>query len=125
MKVIYYYYYLFYTKVLPDTQPHATVIFSLSFIFSLILNGIINVILAYKFALALNRWEMIAVLAFIIFLMYLFFYNTGKGKRIVEIEKPKLFNSNGISIFISILLFIIGMMFLFFEPDITRGILNN
>ena len=125
IKVFYYYYYLFYTKILPDNQPHSTVIFSLSFIFSLILNGLINMTLAYMFGVALSRWEMIGVLVLIILLMYLVFYKTGKGKRIVEIEKPKVFNNNGISFVLSLILFLIGILFLFFEADVTRTILEN
>ena len=125
IKVINYYYFLFYTKILPDNQPHATVIFSLSFILSLMLNGIINISLAYIFGVALNRWEMLGVLAIIILLFYLVYYKTGKGKRIVEIEKPKILNSNGLSLVFSILLFLTGMIFLFFEADFTRVILEN
>lgn len=53
-----YYYYLFYTKVLPDNQPHSTVIFTLSFTFSLIINGIVNVVFAYLFGISLRKWEM-------------------------------------------------------------------
>ena len=125
MKVFYYYYYLFYTKILPDNQPHATVMFSLSFIFSLVLNGLLNIILAYMFGFALNRWEMIGVFILILLLMYLAFYKKGKGKSIVKIEKPKLFNSNVLSLVLSLLLFLLGMFFLFFEADITRSILEN
>lgn len=125
MKVIYYYYYLFYTKVLPDNQPHATVIFTLGFILSLIINGVLNIFLAYKFGFALNHWEMIGILVLLIFILYLVFYKTGKGKRLVEIEKPKLCNSQFLSILLSLLLFIISMLFLFLEADITRGIFNK
>jgi O-antigen/teichoic acid export membrane protein len=125
MNVIYYYYYLFYTKVLPDNQPHATVIFSLGFIISLIINGVINIVLAYKFGFALNHWGMIGVLALLIFILYLVFYKTGKGKIIVEVEKPKLFNSHVLSILLSLSLFIVGMLFLFFEADFTGNILNK
>ena len=125
MNVFYYYYYLFYTKVLPDNQPHATVIFSLSFILSLILNGIINIVLAYTFSSALNRWEMAGVFALVILLMYLVFYRSGKCKIIVEVDKPQIFNSNISSIVFSFFLFLLAMLFLFFEPDITRKILES
>ena len=124
MNVLYYYYYLFYTKIISDNQPHATVIFSLSFILSLIINGLINIGLAYTFGIALNRWEMIGVLILLIILMYLKFYKTGRGKKIVETEKPKLLRSNNLSVALSVVLFLIGMLFLFFEADITRKILE-
>lgn len=125
INVLYYYYYLFYTKIISDNQPHATVIFSLSFILSLIINGLINIGLAYTFGIALNRWEMIVVLILLIILMYLKYYRTGRGKKIVETEKPKLFRCNNLSVALSIVLFLIGMLFLFFEADITRKILEK
>lgn len=123
INVFYYYYYLFYTKVLPDNQPHSTVIFTLSFTFSLIINCIINVVLAYSLDTSLKKWEMIGIFAFIALLMYLAYYRNGKGKRIVT-EKPILFNSNRISIVLTALLFLLGILALFLQADITKNILD-
>ncbi len=125
MKGLYYYYYLFYTKILPDNQPHGTVIFSLSFLLSLIVNGLINMTLAYLFGIALGKFEMIGILLVIILLMYLLLFRNGKAKRIVEKEKPKIFGSHSASIILAVLLFLIGMLFLFFEADCTRMILET
>lgn len=124
MNVFYYYYYLFYTKVLPDNQPHSTVIFTLSFTLSLIVNCIVNVALAYVLNVSLRKWEMIGIFAFITLLMYLAYYRNGKGKRIVK-EKPKLFKSNGVSIVLTALLFLIGILTLFLQADITKSILTK
>ena len=123
MNVFYYYYYLFYTKVLPDNQPHSTVIFTLSFTFSLIINGIVNVVFAYLFGVSLRKWEMIGIFAVITLLMYLAYYRSGKGRKIVT-EKPKLFNSNKISIILTALLFLLGILALFLQADITKSILD-
>lgn len=123
MKVFYYYYYLFYTKIMPDNQPHATVVFTLGFTFSLILNGIINIVLAYVFAVSLGKWEMIGIFALIIVFLYFAYYKNGKGKRIV-VEKPKVFNSNLASILSTAMLFILGILALFLQADITRNILD-
>lgn len=122
MNMFYYYYYLFYTKILPDNQPHSTVVFSLSFIFSLILNGLINLTLAYTLGIALSRLEMFGILILIIILMYFSFYKNGRGKKIIN-EKPMIFNSMKLSILCSFLLFLLGMLFLFFEADFTRNLL--
>ena len=124
IKVLYYYYYLFYTKILPDNQPHATVIFTLSLTLSFILNVLINITLAYFLQFALNQYEMIVVFLFIILILYYSFYKNGKGKRIVSIEKPKLYN-NTISIIATLLFFILGIICLFIDPDLTRFILKN
>ena len=123
MNVFYCYYYLFYTKVLPDNQPHSTVVFTLSFSLSLIINGIVNVVLAYLFSVSLKKWEMIGIFTFITLLIYFAYYRSGKGKRIVT-EKPKLFNSNKISIIFTALLFLLGILALFLQADITRSIIN-
>ncbi len=123
MNVFYYYYYLFYTKVLPDNQPHSTVIFTLSFTLSLIVNCIVNVAFAYVLNISLRKWEMIGIFVLITALMYLAYYRTGKGKRIVK-EKPKLFNSKVASITLTALLFLIGLLALFLQADITKNILE-
>lgn len=119
MNVFYYYYYLFYTKVLPDNQPHSTVIFTLSFTFSLIIIGIFNIAFAYLFGVSLKKWEMIGIFALITLLMYLTYYKNGKGKIVVT-ERPKFFNSNKISIILTTLLFLFGLLALFLQADITR-----
>jgi hypothetical protein len=122
MNVFYYYYFLFYTMVLPDNQPHSTVIFTLSFTLSLIVNCILNVAFAYVLNVSLRKWEMIGVFAFINLLMYLTYYRNGKGKRIVK-EKPKFFKSHGVSIVLTALFFLIGILTLFLQADLTKIIL--
>ena len=122
INVLYYYYYLFYTKVLPDNQPHATVVFTLSFTYSLIINCIVNIILAYTLAISLGKWEMIGIFVLIIIIMYFAFYKNGKGNRIVQ-EKPKMLNSNTISLLFTFLIFIFGILALFLQADITRSII--
>lgn len=54
MNVLYYYYYLFYTKVLPDDEPHATVIFTLSFSESLLLNGLLDI---FSAIFIVKKWK--------------------------------------------------------------------
>jgi len=108
---------------LPDNQPHSTVIFTLSFTFSLIANFLINVILAYLLDISLKKWEMIGVFVFITLLMYLSYYRNGKGKLIIN-EKPKLFNSKSVSIALTLLLFLLGILALFLQAVITKNILN-
>lgn len=124
MKVFYYYYYLFYTKVLPDNQPHSTVVFTLSFTLSLIINSIVNMVLASFFNTSLKKWEMIGIFAFVTLLIYLVYYRSGKGKRIVK-EKPKIFNSKSASIILTALLFLFGILALFLQADIIKNILTR
>ncbi|QLF51412.1 hypothetical protein HW278_02010 [Capnocytophaga sp. oral taxon 902] len=58
-------------------------------------------------------------------LFYFKYYKSGKGKRIVEKEKPKFFGSKTASIILTILFFLISMFFLFFSADIVREILEK
>lgn len=61
MKILYYYYYLFYTKILPDDQPHSTVIFCLSAMESFIVNGLLNIISITIFCYNIPKWPMLVV----------------------------------------------------------------
>lgn len=59
MSVLYYYYYFFYTKILPDDEPHATVIFTLSFSEALLVNYVIEFFSAHllvSFCWANGQW---------------------------------------------------------------------
>jgi len=93
MNVLYYYYYLFYTRVLPDDEPHATVIFTLSFSESLLVNYSIDLVGAHLFCkFLLGKWSMIIIFVMIMVVNYLIYHKTGKNKKVVE-NKPKFFNS--------------------------------
>jgi hypothetical protein len=123
ISVLYYYYYLFYTRILPDDQPHATVVFTLGFTLSLIINCIVNIILAYIANISLGKWEMLGLLAIVLVILYFVYHKNGKGKKIVK-EKPMILN-NTVSIIFTILIFILAMLALFLQADITRNILEN
>lgn len=124
-KVFYYYYYIFYTKIIPDNQPHSTVIFTLGFTYSLIINGLINIIFAYFFGFTIGKWEMIAVAGLFILGLYFLLYRSGIGRNIVEKEKPKILGSKNISITLSIFLFVLAMLSMFLEPILTKYLLQN
>ena len=57
-------------------------------------------------------------------LFYLKYDRSGKGIRIVKKEKPKFFGSKIASIILTVLFFLIGMLFLFFKADVLRKILE-
>lgn len=123
INVFYYYYYLFYTKVIPDDQPHSTVIFTLSFSLSLLINGLISVIFAYVANYNMSNYAMVGIFVAIMVVNYLVFYRIGKGKRLVE-EKPKYFNNHQLSIFLTLMFFLITTSFLFLIPISIKNILN-
>ena len=124
MDVLYYYIYLFYVKVMSDNQPHSRTVWALGFLFSLIINFSLDTGLAFFFGYTLSVFQMVSIAALLMLLFYFKYYKSGKGKRIVKKEKPKFFGSNTASIILTILFFLIGMLFLFFKADVVREILE-
>ena len=102
MKVLYYYFYLFYTKILPEQEPHATTIFALSMSQSLFLVSIINITMAYLCCKCLKTWQMVGFTLIIMIINYLTYKKKGIALQVVN-DKPKFFNSNRISIVLTIL----------------------
>ena len=125
MDVFYYYIYLFYAKVMPDDYPHSNTVWALGFIFSLIINGLIDIPLAYFLNSYLRTIQKVIIIIIVMTLFYLKYDRSGKGIRIVKKEKPKFFGSNTASIILTILFFLIGMFFLFFKADIVRKMLEK
>ena len=124
MDVLYYYIYLFYAKVMPDDYPHSNTVWALGFIFSLIINGLIDIPLAYFFNCYLSTIQKVIIIIIVMTLFYLKYNRSGKGIRIVKKEKPKFFGSNTASIILTVLFFLIGMLFLFFKVEVMIKILE-
>ena len=125
MDVFYYYIFLFYAKVLPDDYPHSNTVWALGAISAFIVNGLIDIPLAYFLNSYLSTIQKVIITIIVMILFYLKYDRSGKGKRIVEKEKPKFFGSNTASIILTILFFLISMFFLFFKADIVREILEK
>ena len=125
MDVFYYYIFLFYAKVLPDDYPHSNTVWALGAISAFIVNFSLDMVLAYFFGYTLSTFQMASITALLMLLFYFKYYKSGRGKRIVEKEKPKFFGSNTVSIILTVLFFLISMFFLFFSADIVREILEK
>lgn len=124
MNILYYYYFLFYTRVLSDSEPHPTTIFTLSLSESFLINGVIQILFAHSFCIALSKWYMITILVLIIGVNYLIYTKSGKDKKIIKM-KPKIFNSNILSAFVVFVFFVISASFLFLAPIYVRQILEG
>lgn len=125
LKVLYYHYYLFYTRVLPDPEPHATSVFTLSMSESFFVVMLIDFIGAkYYCTRFLEVWSMVAITAAIIVANYLLFMKNKQGVKIVK-DKPLLFNSVFISRFITILFFLFTTSLLFWPPFVIRDLIEN
>ena len=123
MDVFYYYIYLFYAKVMPDDYPHLNTVWALGVTSAFIINGMIDIPLAYFFNCYLSTIQKVIIIIIVITLFYLK-YDRSKGIRIVKKEKPKFFDSKIASIILTVLFFLIGMLFLFFKADVLRKILE-
>ena len=124
MDVLYYYIYLFYVKVISDNQPHSRTIWALGVTSAFIINGLIEIPLAYFFNCYLNKIQKVIIIIIVMTLFFLKYNRSGKGIRIVKKEKPKFFGSKIASIILTVLFFLIGMLFLFFKADVLREILE-
>ena len=124
MDVLYYYIYLFYAKVMPDEDPHSNTVWALGVTSAFIINGLIDIPLTYFFNCYLSTIQKVIILVILLLFFYLKYDRSGKGIRIVKKEKPKFFGSNTASIILTILFFLIGMLFLFFKADVLRKILE-
>ena len=124
MDVLYYYIYLFYAKVMPDDYPHSNTVWALGVTSAFIINGLIEIPLAYFFNCYLSTIQKVIIIIIVMTLFYLKYDRSGKGIRIVKKEKPKFFGSKIASIILTILFFLIGMLFLFFKADVVREILE-
>ena len=124
MSVLYYYYFLFYQKILKDDQPHLLTILALSASEGFLLNGIIDIIALKFFCLDVNKWIMLGLLICILGINIFIFYKKGKGAEIVK-QKPRIFGNNYLSMAISIIFFIITISWLFWGPVCSKFLLEN
>jgi hypothetical protein len=127
MNVLYYYYFLFYTKVVKEDDPHLTVIFTLSVSESFFVIYAIDTLNVYLFCEAFflsSRFYMVVLALLLMVLNYLFLYRTGKGKIIVQ-QQPKYFGNNKISIFLVSLFFITTSSSILWLTYILKDVLDN
>lgn len=105
LDVFYYYYFLFYSRVLKDNEPHLLTTPVLIFSESLLVNYSINVIGAHFFCkYLLGKLGMISVIVILNGLNYLFYHRTGRAKEIKK-SKSKFFNNYSFSLVATLLFF--------------------
>lgn len=112
LDVLYYHYYLFNTKLVRDSEPFATTNWMLSFNESLLVNGLIDFTLAKLFCIRMALWSLIAIFLLILAINYFYYNRSGRAREIVT-EKPLLFGNSKISIWFTILFFLITISWLF------------
>jgi hypothetical protein len=109
--VLYFYYYLFFKKIVIDNQPDLIATLFLSFLMSLFINIPIGLFIKMRYSIVINHYYMLAITLIISFVLYFFLHRKGKAKSIIK-NKPMLFKSNFISIVVSILFFLLSFSLL-------------
>jgi hypothetical protein len=116
MDVIYYYCFLFYTRILKDDSPHTTTVWALGFAEGFFANVILYSFLIYYFGITtLNTWIMMFFVAIFVLANHLYFKKSGRAKKIVK-EKPMFYSSQKISIIITSVFFILLISSMFWGP---------
>ena len=122
--ILYWHYYKFYTRVLPDEQPNATTIFVFSFVISVLVNGIIDYFAIKYFCIDIGKWVMIGVYCLITYGSYKFFFSSRRYLKIIK-ERPVLFDNKKLSsIAVYVLTFLI-LSWLFFGAVIGKTLLES
>lgn len=124
LKEVYFHYYQFYTKVIPDDQPNATVIFVLSFIESLFIIALIDVYLLNFHCQGVTKWPMIGVFIALIMFNYLYYYRSGLYIEIVE-RQIDLINNINLSRLITLIVSLIIVSWMFWGPFYGKYILES
>lgn len=125
MNVLYYYYYKFYTRILPDDEPHAAVTFTLSFSESLVVNYLIDFAAAHLLCkFLLGKWSMLLIFVMIMVINYFIYHRTGKNKQVVE-SKPSFFNSRIASIIFTAMFFLTTTSLLFWMADYLMAVIDG
>jgi uncharacterized membrane protein len=124
IKVFYYYYFLFYSRVLKDNEPHLLTTLALSASEGFLINGILQISLARFFCISIDKWPMIGILVLLIGANYLYYHRTGKAKEIVK-TKPMFYSNRELSVTLTLLFFIVTLSFLFWEPIYIKQIMEE
>ncbi len=120
LDVLYYYYYLIYTKVIPDEEPNVTTIFCLGFSFGYPLFCVVNFILAF-FCLETDLFLYITIIASPMLVLYLLYWKTARYKIVIR-KKPMFLNSHIKTKIIVGIFFFISVSFMFWGAPLAKFI---
>lgn len=123
-KVYFYYYYLLYTRLIPDETPYSTSVFVFGVILSYLINGIADTLSALLFCTSIGLYPMLGVLVLSLIVSYLLCAKYGKGKKIVS-EKPRFWGNHRLSVMIVLVSSLLAVSWLFWGPIYVRHILLN
>ncbi len=123
-KVLYFKYYQLYTKVMPDDQPNATVIFVISFIESLLLSALIDYFLLEFYCKGITKVYMIGIMVTLLVVNYFYYYRSGRYKSIIK-EGDIAFGNSVAWRFVVLFFSLVAVSWMFWGPVYGKLILDN
>lgn len=124
MDVIYYYYYLFYTRIIKDNEPHMLTILAISATEGFILNIIVEVVSILYKCKQTNGLIWMSIIGLANIFNYFYFYKSGRAIKIIK-EKPMFFSNNQISIILTFLFFIVFATSIIWGSIVTKYLLEE
>lgn len=123
--VLYYYFYLFYDRVLPGGRFDISfnVCSAIAICFAFIPAFLLDVIILKVYCKTMNilLWVVPFAISYYFFNKY---YNAKRVKKILK-EKPKFFNNHKLTIYIAVFFFLFTLSFMFALGFVGKKILSN
>lgn len=124
MDIIYYYCYLFYTRIIKDNEPYAATAWALGFIEGFFASVILNIVSIHFLCFSLGKWRMIGIGIMFLLGNYFYFNKSGRAKKIVK-NKPVFYNNRRISIILTSIFFAVLISSMFWGPLYTKYLLDK
>jgi hypothetical protein len=124
MKVLFYYYYLFYNKLFPEADPQLTAILVLSFSESTVIIIGYNLIFGYLFCSILTKYYMMGITLMIVLVNSLFYLTPKNIKDIIK-AKPSFYGNHKLTVALVGFFFILTISSIFWRSDLSDFILEN
>jgi len=124
LDVLYYYYFLFYKKVISDPEPHFATVVGLTFSIGLLVNGSLHLLFLILFCFQITAWIHIVIAILIFYFLFIDYYQNGRAKHVLK-KKPTIAKSHSTSIIITLLFVIITSSYLFWGSIYGRNLLDG
>lgn len=124
MKILYYYTYLAYIKILPKgySGVHLNVVTAIGLCLSFIFRFLITLPITYFFCYITPAWLNVLIIVSFIIITHLYYRNM--TKEIIS-TKPMFFKNKYISIFIVIMYYILSFVLFFIDGYFSKEIYSN
>lgn len=125
MKVLYYYYFIFYSRIYKQSDPYFFATTSLSVTTGLFITYMMDLFyVQFNCKFIENKTIHLSIYGVIFIINLWYFLQKRNGITVVK-EKPKFFNHNGISVFVAITFALLSISFPFWMADYLMYVIEN